>query len=124
MIHSFIEDQVWCVVEPLIKKYLDTHFFSEDHVYLGTHTKMAVCIPSWCRGWGSEILPHLKKGATRLQIVHAERMTGDRGLRLPKGRTPSRLPPLPDHPERRSASPTPYAPGTGRGSIGSSSTLR
>ena len=54
----FIEDQVWCVVEPLIKKYLDTHLKnSEDHVYLGTHTKMAVCIPSWCRGRGSEILP-------------------------------------------------------------------
>ena len=56
----FIEDQVWCVVEPLMKKYLDTHLKSfEDHVYLGTHTKMAVCIPSWCRGWGSKILPHL-----------------------------------------------------------------
>ena len=58
----FIEDQVWCVVEPLIKKYLDTHLKnSEDHVYLGTHTKMAVCIPSWCRGRGSEILPVFKR---------------------------------------------------------------
>ena len=57
----FIEDQIWCVIEPLIKKYLNTHLKnSKDHIYLGTHTKMAVCIPSWCRGRGSEILPQFK----------------------------------------------------------------
>ena len=58
----FIEARAWCVVEPLIKKYLDTHLKnSEDHVYLDTHTKMAVCILSWCRGREVEISPFFSR---------------------------------------------------------------
>ena len=65
----FIEDQAWCAVKSLIKKYLDTHLKnSKDHVYLGIYTKMAVCIPSWCRGWESEILPQFR-GVSLAQLV-------------------------------------------------------
>lgn len=46
--------------ESAYKKNLDTHLKnSEDHIYLGTRTKMVVCISSWCRGREVKFSPFL-----------------------------------------------------------------